>query len=176
MRITSTFGKTMSQTNAGPVTKHIPIPGRRAFGVGTSTYFVIGFVSAVALIAGIGMYGENHAAWSVVCLLSAPLIFTHFCFQKLEFSDGTMTLRRPFLPDKSIVLSTVSSVSVALVLVRGRPLWKCIMMGGETLLFEFNPKPYPFEAIDYMFDEVKAYSPSANTYNGTLEYRPKSKV
>lgn len=152
---------------------HSPFPGARSFGVGLSTYLVIGFVSAMPMIAGVGLYGDHHAAWSVACLVSGPLIFIHYCFQKIEFSAGTMTLRRPFLPDKSVALAAVTSVNIALVLARGRPLWKCTMMGGQKPLFEFNPKPYPFDAVDFILDQVRAHSPNASITDGTLVFRPK---
>ena len=168
-----TPGKAMRKPEADAAPMHSPFAEARSFGVGPSTYIVIGFVSAMPLVAAVGLYGDRHEAWSVVCLLSAPLIFIHYCFQKMEFSAGTLTLRRPFLRDKSVALSTVTSVNIALVLARGRPQWKCVMTGGEKLLFEFNPKPYPFEAIDFMVDQVRAYSPNASITDGTLVFRPK---
>jgi hypothetical protein len=165
----------MGEIELGSAKEHPPSSGEREFGVATSTYVVIGFISIMPLIAGIGLYGEGQPVWSIVCFLLAPLVFIHFCLQKIAFTAGTMNLRRPFLPEKSVALRNVTAVSVALLSVRGRPLWQCIMMEGETLLLKFNPKLFSFDALDYMFNEVRAFSPNASVHDGTREFRPKSK-
>jgi len=147
-------------------------PEGREFGVTASTYVVIGFVSAMPLIAGFGLYGEGRPGWSVACAVLALFIFVHFCFQKLVFSNGNMALHRPFFPEKSVTLSRVTAVSVALVAVRGRPAWQCVMTQGEAVLLKFNPKLFSFGAIDYMLKEVLANSAHASIYDGTRGIRP----
>jgi hypothetical protein len=165
----------MSEIEAGTAREPLAHSGEREFGVAPSTYFVVGFVSIMPLVIGIGLYGEGHAVWGIACVLLAPLVFVHFCFQKIAFATGTMALRRPFLPDKSVALANVTAVRVTLMSLRGRPLWQCVMNGGEMLLIKFNPKLFSLEALDYMFDAVRMYSPNASISDDTRDFRPKPK-
>jgi hypothetical protein len=148
--------------------------GRRVIRVATSTYFVIGFVSAMLLILGTGLLAEKNATLGVLCLAGAPVTFSFFCFQRLVFKDGVMSFCRPFFPTQCVELRTVSQVIIALKSEGGKMYWSFRLLDRGHLLCKLNPKLYSFEGLDSVFSEIRRYSPNVVIEDGTRGFRSRS--
>jgi hypothetical protein len=145
----------------------------KVFRVDTFAYVIFGFVPVMALLAGIGLYAEDQIALSILFIGTGIWAFIYFCFQKLTFESDTMSFHRPFFRDQNISLRNISRATIVLTGKAGRPEWKCLIMAGDSVMLRFNPKPYPLSAIDYMMEQIRAYSPNCIIEDGTKALRRK---
>ena len=143
--------------------------------VARSTYFVIGFLSALPFFAGIGLLAEGRTIVGVSCLALSVAIFYHFCFQKIAFEGGVVSVRRPFLREQRVDLARVDHVSIALESAGEGFTWRCRIFAGELLICEFNPKLFSFAGLDAMFAEIRAHAPAVVIKDGTAAIRARKK-
>jgi hypothetical protein len=129
--------------------------------VAPSTYFVIGFIAAMPLFLGIGGVAGDEKILGAIGLVSAPLLFSYFCFQRIDIGNGVMTYRRPFFPAQSVLLSSVTQVCAVwskdggLYGVRSR---RFHFLSGETTLCAFNPKLFSLKDLSFILSEIRAHS------------------
>ena len=132
----------------------------REMRVAKSTYFVIGFVAAMPLFLGVGGVAGNDKILGIIGLISAPLIFWYFCFQKISISDGLMTYRRPLFPEQRVLLSSITQVRTDWG--KGGGYRRLLFISGETTLCAFNPKLFSLEDLAFMIKAVSTFAPTAS--------------
>jgi hypothetical protein len=147
-------------------------PKAKKIRVATSTYFVIGFVSAMPLIAGIGGLASEEKIVGVLCLVLAPIIFCYFCFQKIDIDCGVMTYCRPFFATQRVLLSSVTEVRTVWSIWSKGYSRRFFFMSGETSLCAFNPKLFSLEDLSFILKEVSAHAPSVSFDEDTRAFLP----
>jgi hypothetical protein len=148
---------------------------RRVIRVAGSTYFVIGFVAAIPLFAGVGLLAEGQTVFGALCLALSIATFYHFCFQKIVFQAGVMSFRRPLLGEKRVDLQRVNRVVIALESAGEGFMWRCRIFDSSRPICEFNPKLFSFAGLDAMFAEIRSCAPSVLIEDGTVGIRGKKK-
>ena len=148
---------------------------KRSFGVGFSTSMVLGGIAGLFLATGVGALFSRAVAPGLFFLGIAGFVFTRYCLQKIEFEGGTMKVVRPFSRAQCVALAKITRVSIRLI-SQGRGFhWEGKIFGGDSLLCQFNPKLFSFEALDFMCQEIRTYSPNVSIENQADLFRIKRK-
>ena len=142
-----------------------PMPPRAAilhqhFGVATSTYVVIGIISAIFLLPGISGLVSGTEPWAGLALCAAGAgAFWHFCFQSVELDHGLMVIRRPLAPTQRMPLASVTEVCS--VWSNSGSYRRVVFKSGNEILGSFNPKLYSLEGLACILEEVRLHAPAA---------------